>query len=302
MLIGALKNAVTKTASEKIALNAQKARALANSVGLIPHYKSDWKWALRQMRKHNPDGLVTSDLMKSGKELADAKHKIIGLLSNNDFNKIIAKSRRHGSNSKEVAMVGGDLYGGDRHSVRVPGLMYGNSPTHHTHPGSDIVQLLDEFSGHLKSDKPLPGEIARMFDPVLMASPSGWIDELPALKDFVNKTNKARAVAGHMFRSMPESKIQKRKLIRKARELVSKELYGEYSPKNSIPMRDTTLIDILSGNKNISEDIGDIGTIINAEKYNPTNIISRHTTGVHKFRPKHDSLLRSVYFDKGLNT
>lgn len=101
MLIENLKLNIAKTASVKIALNAEKARALAKSVGLVPHYKSDWKWALRQMRAKNPSASQTAPLMQSGKELIKTKERI-GKFTNNEMQKIKSESRRSGHNKELV--------------------------------------------------------------------------------------------------------------------------------------------------------------------------------------------------------
>ncbi len=90
----------------KLGLNAQSARALAKSVGVIPHYKSDWKWALRQMRAPNPTGTPNAPLMQSGKELAKTKLHL-GKLPNNEFQKLKSENRRLGGN-KEIAFTDRD--------------------------------------------------------------------------------------------------------------------------------------------------------------------------------------------------
>jgi len=77
----------------KTALNAQKARQLAKSVGLIPHEKSQWRWALRQMRKANPASIKGAPLMQSGRELAKTK-ETIGKLPNNVLQKLKALQRK----------------------------------------------------------------------------------------------------------------------------------------------------------------------------------------------------------------
>ncbi len=77
----------------KVGLNAQKARQLAKSVGIIPHEKSQWQWALRQLRKANPKGIKNAPLVMQGKELSKAKERI-GKLPNNQLQKLKALQRK----------------------------------------------------------------------------------------------------------------------------------------------------------------------------------------------------------------
>jgi uncharacterized protein YheU (UPF0270 family) len=77
----------------KIALNAQKAREMAEQAGLVP--AGNWKWALRNLR----DG--QGDLLQ-GRELAEAKEGI-GKIPNNVRQKLESVSRRLGSH-REVGM------------------------------------------------------------------------------------------------------------------------------------------------------------------------------------------------------
>lgn len=78
----------------KIALDALKARTMAQKLGLVPAMGSAWKWALRNMR----DG--RGDLLE-GKALGDAK-LALGKLPNNTRQKVEAIARLAGGN-KEIA-------------------------------------------------------------------------------------------------------------------------------------------------------------------------------------------------------
>lgn len=81
---------------DKQALDAMKARQMAQSVGLVPHPGSQWKWALRNMR----DG--QGNLLE-GRELAEAKESI-GKMPNNIRQKLQSVSRATG-HRYEVATV-----------------------------------------------------------------------------------------------------------------------------------------------------------------------------------------------------
>lgn len=151
----------------KVALDAVKARALAEKAGIIAHPQSNWKWALRQIRAKNPTGAYQSadDLILKGKELAKAKEKI-GLLPNNARQKIKAISRKQ-KPGVEVAYTGKGraIVGGDGHV----GLIPGDTLDAHTHP---------TFARHMVNEKTRGGgleakEWARHLDEVLSASPSG---------------------------------------------------------------------------------------------------------------------------------
>lgn len=82
-----------KSASlEKVALNALKARRMAEQVGIIPNHLSQWKWGLRQLRDGRGSPL-------SGKVLEQAKINLGGL-SKDGYSKI---KKIHDANSgKEI--------------------------------------------------------------------------------------------------------------------------------------------------------------------------------------------------------
>lgn len=56
---------------EKVALNATKARALAHEAGVVVDHKTQWKWALRQLRDSRGE-------VKVGKERAEALSRLLG--------------------------------------------------------------------------------------------------------------------------------------------------------------------------------------------------------------------------------
>jgi len=117
---------------EKIAVNAQKARAMAKEVGLLPI--GNWKYGLRNMRN-----MHTGDLLQ-GRELAMAKTKL-GLSSNNAYQKIKSMSRKLPSKTETAGILdrkSGKLLDsaiGDINTGTIKNNINGKSINLHTHPG-----------------------------------------------------------------------------------------------------------------------------------------------------------------------
>lgn len=114
---------------EKTALNAQKARRMAQEAGIFP--EGAWKFALRKSRN-----MKTGELLK-GKELADA-HKKLGKIPNNEWNYIKAFDRKFlprteiGGVIKNTGIKG---HVGEYRKGTVPmTLNSGEKITFHTHP------------------------------------------------------------------------------------------------------------------------------------------------------------------------
>ena len=76
----------------KLALRAEKARLLADKLGIIPHSESQWKWALRKLRP----------FVDKPKELAKAKERI-GKLSNRE-RQLLQSAARKARLRQEVAL------------------------------------------------------------------------------------------------------------------------------------------------------------------------------------------------------
>ena len=76
----------------KQALSAEKARLLADKLGIIPHSESQWKWALRKLKP----------FIDKPKELAKAKERI-GKLSNRERQLLQVAARKAGL-GQEVAI------------------------------------------------------------------------------------------------------------------------------------------------------------------------------------------------------
>ena len=145
---------------EKTALNALKARELAKSVGLIP--EAQWKWGLRKLRAPRSKD---APLMLEGKALRKAKEDRIGLLSNNEIQKIRGLQRKQNL-GVEVGLDGEGVFEGIKGNL-IPRI-YGKDPKTynlkaHTHPGFNRIKNLGSKDTELK----------RTLNNTLAASPSG---------------------------------------------------------------------------------------------------------------------------------
>jgi len=254
----------------KYALNALKARELAKSVGLIPHPQSQWKWALRNMRKTNPAGIKGAPLMQAGRELAKTKERI-GKLPNNVAQKMKALSRKQrlgvevGLTDKNNILIGSSdgVINFDNYVAKA-----------HTHPAHNKII---EKANYRKINKILPldsKEYLRGGDKVLSASPSGIDYTWNNIRDYPlhKKILKAK---GELFnknmRNKPTS--DKAKLVFTINRLNSEKMYA-------YPIADAR--------------------IIKMDKI-PHNIIAKNVTGIHKYRQKLPRAMRSVYFKGGLD-
>lgn len=268
---------------EKLALNAMKARGLAKSVGLIPQAGSDWKWALRNMRAPNPTGAKNAPLMQSGRELAQSKQQM-GALANNDMQKLRSGARRVGERGIEVGVNDkGSLQLGEMGGIKTdPG-----SIRAHTHPGVGRVKALT------KRTNP---EAARMLDPVLAASPSGWINtrgHLPSARQSAQQRGKS---ISEISASSNISKDEATKYMQQVGTTPS--MMGAAKTISPTMGKMSPLQAQVTANPNIKLPWkGDIGTFANRGGTN--NIVTPTVQGIHKVNPKHNGWLRSVYFQGG---
>lgn len=123
---------------EKVALNAQKARAMAKEVGVIADPRSQWKWALRNLRDDQGNAL-------QGKALADAKGKL-GSADNNAWQQIKAKQRKQApgielaGNLKNGKVSNKKIYEGGQgyipNAIADPLISDSKAQFFHTHPAS----------------------------------------------------------------------------------------------------------------------------------------------------------------------
>jgi hypothetical protein len=167
---------------DKTALDALKARAMAKSVGLVPHPGSQWKWGLRNMRDGQGNPLA-------GQALGNAQARI-GKLPDNVRQNLLGMSNHVGPD-KEIASTlhkGDDGFTttiGDSHTVRP----YIQQPEDaqllksiHTHPmptnwRHSVDARVDQLKGTYDAPEHLPyvlGEMerSRSAGPALV-SPSG---------------------------------------------------------------------------------------------------------------------------------
>jgi len=259
----------------KESLDWQKAVALAEKAGIVPHPKSNWKWALRQVRAKNPTGAFQSadDLLLKGKDLAKAKEKI-GLLPNNVRQKIKALSRKQRLGVEVGLGLNGKYVVGDVGRVITPG-----GSLAHTHPQHARISLIKETGK----------ELTRVLDSVLKASPSGmpYDATLPQRMQFDKLYKKSQI------------------LMRKAdklERLYPKEVnaYGQISPiKDKYDSNLAGALKYLGYASKIVPHGGDMRGMARDSGVSK-NIMAPATTGVHKYRPKLPNMTRSVYFKGGL--
>lgn len=278
-----LANDIARACTEKLALNVMKARGLAKSVGLIPQAGSDWKWALRNMRAANPTGAKNAPLMQSGRELAQSKQQM-GALANNDMQKLRSGARRVGENGAEVGINDkGKLQLGEIGGIKTaPG-----SIRAHTHPGVGRIRTMT------KQTNP---EAARMLDPVMAASPSGWINtrgQLPSSRQAVQQRGKA---VSEVATSSNISRDEAAKYMQQIGTTPS--MMGAAKTISPTMSKMGPLQAQVTANPNMKLPWrGDIGTFANRGGIN--NIVTPTVQGVHKVNPKHNGWLRSVYFQGG---
>ena len=307
----------------KTALNAQKMRQMAKSVGLIPHPKSQWKWALRQMRKANPKGIKNAPIMQKGKELAKTKEKV-GKLSNNIKQKLKALQRKQ----KLGVEVG---YNSDGHMVageygRIP-IIDNNTLRAHTHPNFKKVIHLKG----IKTDR-LDSEASRLLDNVLSSSPSGIsydYSDAKALKRIIasdklratsrklsklhNLTNNRylrndKMIADRHYREMKLLSLmdfKERHEAIKAYNKLKDNNYSLFSKRmNKINKILTPIVEKLRKSPelkyNAKRYIGGDAEIIHKIPNLIHSILSQGVEGVHKSNLKLPNAIRSVYFKGGL--
>jgi hypothetical protein len=122
----------------KIALNAQSARNMAKSVGIIPDHTSQWKWGLRQLRDGRGEALV-------GKELEKAKVEKLHAMTDSSWNRVVKTQAEHPNGELAFNIKGGragKIYKGEggyapMNKATIKSLMDKKTPNQsfaHTHP------------------------------------------------------------------------------------------------------------------------------------------------------------------------
>lgn len=261
----------------KTALTAQKARALAKSVGLIPHQNSQWKWALRQLRKANPKGLKNAPLMLSGKALAKAKERI-GKLPNNVKQKIKALLRKQRLGVEVGISEEGKAFIGSTKG-------YLDAAATRAHAHVRFNRILNKLKANKGNKRYL--DIA---DDILIASPSGQINwNKASYKNFLRrKDTYEKAIKKYEMAINKKYGPLEKSFSPKIRKYQSKALKG--FQRASLYNRINTL-----GAGTGTMDMGVIRRI-----GRPHSILSKNVEGVHKSRLKLPGAVRSVYFEGGL--
>lgn len=323
----------SETVMTKIALNAVKARALAESVGIIPHHKSNWKWALRQLRAKNPTGAyqTADDLMLKGKDLAKSKEKM-GLLPNNVRQKIKALARKQrqgvevgaagGSPNSMEYVVGevGSVKLPERHAWDIKRKPYYNIHTHpivpitYTRPQSRLKTIKKNLSTDASLNPYIIDEIRRSGDPALRASPSGmpWgvqeniphVKKITKIREGLNAEFsqasrpirlKANSLIGRIDPNLPTEVFGNRiNRIVDARN----SMYNKLDAKNPLSVKLDARLDVpeFSGG-----DFYHLKNHIRTPNNVPptSNIMASQATSINKYRPKLPNMTRSVYFNGG---
>lgn len=326
--------------TEKIALNALKARQLAKEVGLIPHHNSQWKWALRQLRQPNPEGVVGKKLMQEGRELAESKLRI-GKLPNNKLQRLLSQERKFGGGNEALLLNNGDVIRGSQLGVQIP-VGKADSVLAHTHPAGNK---------YLYGKTP-PPDMIRLQDTALRASPSGLfggLGEYKALRKMYNNNLAAEAELKGLTPGLYKTKVLtklrnfknklkqlnslqtdiKRKipLINERRNALLNSAQGSSLMLDKLLQHDnSSLAELLQKakalregvpanwqNMKITESLPELDRMIDAYSQPNLlwggdmnflsrgalhNIITPEVIGVHKYRPKLDNFVRSVYFNR----
>jgi len=263
----------------KTALNAQKARSLAKSVGLIPHEKSQWRWALKQMRKANPSGVKGAPLMMKGKELAKAKERM-GKLPNNE-RQIMSSLSRKQRQGVEIGKTVKNKY--RRGNV---GFVSGDDLKAHTHPRFNRISNMD------KAKRKIDPRYKEIANRTMYASPSG------ALYDY-NRGSYEK----HLMRGKSYDNAVKR--LEKIKQNNPKDLkyYLSKKRRNSVKKIDRRIIKTKNNGRynELMTGRGD-SDAAGIRDYGKThNILAPGVEGVHKSRLKLPRAIRSVYFKGGLD-
>jgi hypothetical protein len=288
----------------KTALNWQKEVALAEKAGIVPHPNSNWRWALRQIRAKNPTGARQSfdDLILKGRDLAKAKEKM-GLLPNNVRQKMKAMNRKLRPGTEMAYTTAGKYVIGEIGSVP---LKDGVILSAHTHPYFNRAQVAKNTHTRFPS---INREWSRLKDGVLDASPSGvnW-SALPD-KKHINKyyrhkdavlgpiIDKYEKIKADWYKNAPVDQFGLQGVF--PMSLIKDHAKEMEKAWKKVPPKITRFTETSEDLLPHSYDFGYMLANRGVAPYH--NIISKHTTGVHKIRPELPRNLRSVYFKGGLD-
>jgi len=314
----------------KTALTRLKMHNLAKGVGLIDHPKSQWKWALRNMRKANPKGVKNAPLMQKGKQLSDTKIKM-GKLKNNELQKIKALQQKQKLGVEVGKATDGTYHSGNVGSIDQRNLSKGKTIRDldtHTHPSFGK----NEHKASLKKSKySLHSNKSRLDDDVLAAQPSGIMtpESIEEAKGFISSSKREASEAKNKGKEIVSkwSKIDGRMLDvinkRYLRDSLSSSMNNSLKYKRKAKgqaMRDSLMNKVINRVKPLEASekkhnrlareldsaffpdrrAGDIGAM-ESNPLRPERIVSDKTQGIHKIRNKLPNALRSVYFEGGLN-
>lgn len=254
----------------KIALNALKLRELAKELKIIAHPQSQWKWAIRDIRRNaiprteNP--ILVAQSGKFGRQISEAKQGL-GKLTNNELQALVAKQRKQKLGVESALTEKGLVYSQTdlgRHFERAgfsasedtmqadairskfsKGIIMGYDIKAHTHPAGERI---------LHAVIPTK-ENKRVLDPILRAAPSG--------RDYSYSPRKRSRIISNIKRMVQEG----------------------FAPNKMLEDFTTKTIPKPSGDLKAGRQV----------------ILANNVQGVHKFSPKHEMASRSVYFMEKFN-
>jgi hypothetical protein len=286
----------------KLSLRAEKARALAKKLGIIPHPGSQWKWAVRKLRG------------KVGEELLAAERKI-GKLPKADAKVIRTTQERFPDDEIALLNIRGKrlVTRGTPESIEtleVSGFKPSEVLSAHTHPSSIIPKIKRKLSGEELLEN------NRLLNKVEIASPSGrphYYEPVFGKKFEAFVTNRIRIVgkqrndsyfrAKDLYEDMKQVGVPK-SLLRGQKEIVDR--------RYNRAMKTQALINSLIGRKfkmdpEVARSRGSVMPYRGDSDYkslfesgNIESILAPGVEGVHKYRKNLPMATRSVYFEGGL--
>lgn len=252
----------------KEALNAQKARQMAEQVGVIPDPESAWKYALRNLRDGRGDPLQGRALSEKRIELGD--------VSNNAFQKIRSVDRKLGKTTTgEKGITTGTEFTGDvdtkgnvgelRKGVlgQVPGEILGNMHTHPSEYSKTNAILADRISAGL----------GRTGNPHRIAKPSGdYSNPLNFHSEYLIDAEGSRQVLDTRIKAYESSKNA---LLKSKSDLdFMKNALGSSHP------------DVVSGNEKFNRQahaLSDLGNALSDKVRDvTTDLIDKHPNLTHQ--------------------
>lgn len=295
-------NTVFNEEIEKTALNALAKRQLAKQVGLIPEQKSAWQSALRQLRAPSKKG---APVMLEGKALAKKKIQI-GTPTNNEMQKLRSAQRKSRQGHENAMTRDGTIVKSKPTEKEIQTAQHhyvdGADIKIHTHP-SDLRIGQKWRAKNPLGKSPLTQNRSReqaknMQDSTLVATPSD-IDHGFDPKIFAQRQAAVKKYApqGRALKSAWTRKINSTKYARggdRLRSSINTEYRKKIKESNFGQSQKA-----LKGTTKLRQTLGSSDR--NELQYSGLKeaIVGSKTTGVHKYNPKFNRGMKSVYFQGG---